>query len=154
MITLGTSPNTNHEFMIAPMAEFIKALLTAFKRAWLRTTPKGRVYLIIFLVLSVSIGGTIIYAIVSGVYTEFYATPTEELRWARSLCPPAPNGVVACLESEMDAALHHLEKIHPSAHDYSDERVDSGFSGEGSRHRSRGPRTGVGGRAREAASRA
>jgi len=90
---------------------------SAFKKA---TTPEGRVVLVVILVLTLWGGFAIIYTMVFDASTEYHATPTEELHLARSFCPPTPDGGLLCVESEMDIALRHLEKIPTSAPEYSE----------------------------------
>jgi hypothetical protein len=102
-------------------------LLRALKRGWSAfdkaTTLEGKVAFGIFLALLLSIAAPIVNDILSDALKNYQAnhtSPAEHLQLARDLCPPTSNGSVACLESEMDIALHHLEKIPPNAPQYSE----------------------------------
>jgi len=61
---------------------------------------KGLVLTFIVLILSL---GTVIISDKT-IPDKIQATSAEELQLARQLCPPASDGGVACVESEMDIA--------------------------------------------------
>jgi len=75
------------------------------------------------LVLILSAAAIVVSSIVSDVDADYRAnhpSPAEELQLAREFCPSTSNGAVACDESEMEIVLRHLDKISPSAPEYSD----------------------------------
>jgi len=68
-----------------------------------------------------SVAAVIVHAVVFDFDAEYrsnHLSPAEELQLARDLCPSTSNGAVACDESEMEIALHYLDKIAPSASKY------------------------------------
>jgi len=102
-------------------------LLKALKRFWYAfdkaTTTEGKMFFAIFLGSILIVAAAVIVQGVSDAYADYranHASPTERLRLARGLCPPTSNGAVACVGPKMDTALYHLDKIPPSAPEYSD----------------------------------
>jgi hypothetical protein len=102
-------------------------LLSALKRAWSaykeKTTRLDRIALGIFLGIAAAVALSIIAAVVPSVYTEYHsehAPSSEQLEMARTICPAAANDALACDDSGMNKALHHLDLIPSRAPEYNE----------------------------------
>ena len=86
------------------------------------TTRQGKIALGIFGTI-VLIVVCIVVRVVSQADAEHqadHALPSEQLQIARGFCPLTPNSAVACSDSEMVNALHHLDLIPSSAPEFNE----------------------------------
>ncbi len=101
-------------------------LVSAFKRGFSTfnkaTTLEGKIALALLLVLIAGLLAGVLYESASDAYVNYrvkHLSPGEHLRIAHDLCPDMQR-VFICVEPYAEQAIGHLQKIPPSAPEYTD----------------------------------